>query len=139
MAVLIVVIGLGVAGRLVAGPRSGAPSEADAQAAVAVAVAVGPSRTPLPTLDPNARPTVIPFLPLMPFVANRRETGSDGLMGRLPFDLPPDDLAVPRVNRFTIDDVLTARTAWDTTPPWVRRLGLMSSHRTVDTSADPRD
>ncbi len=73
---------------------------------------------------------MIPFPPLMPFVADRRETGTDGLMGRLPFDLPRDDRAVPRANRFTIDDVLAARTIWDTTPPWVRRIGFLSSYRT---------
>ncbi|MBA2721005.1 MAG: hypothetical protein H0U52_17450 [Chloroflexi bacterium] len=65
----------------------------------------------------------------MPFVADRRETGTDGLMGRLPFDLPADPLA-PRVNRFTIDDVVPSWSAWDTTPPWVRRLGFLSSYRT---------
>ncbi|HUQ79384.1 MAG TPA: hypothetical protein VM427_11010 [Patescibacteria group bacterium] len=65
----------------------------------------------------------------MPFVAEKREHGTDGLMGRLPFDLPPDPIA-PRVNRFTIDDVVAARTTWDTTPPWVRRLGFLSGYRT---------
>jgi len=72
---------------------------------------------------------VIPFLPLMPFVADRREAGTDGLMGRLPFDLPADPVA-PGVNRFTIDDVVAQRTNWDTTPPWVRRLGALSGFRT---------
>lgn len=102
---------------------------ASGEGEAAVAMAVGPSRTPWATLDPNARPTVIPFLPLMPFVADQRETGSDGLMGRLPFDLLPNPVA-PRVNRFTIDDVARAGSAWDTTPPWVRRLGFLSSYRT---------
>ena len=127
VAVLIVVVGLGVAGRFLAGPKAGGSAQPESQGAVAVAVA--PTRTPLATLDPDARPTVIPFLPLMPFVADRRETGTDGLMGRLPFDLPRDPVA-PRVNRFTIDDVVATWTTWDTTPPWVRRLGFMSSHRT---------
>lgn len=121
-----VVVGLGIAGRIVSGPRPDASAEAEA----AVAVAIAPSQTPWATLDPNARPTAIPFLPLMPFVADRPETGTDGLMGRLPFDLPRDDSAAPRVNRFTIDDVLAVRTTWDTTPPWVRRLGFLSSYRT---------
>ncbi len=52
-------------------------------------------------------------------------------MGRLPFDLPPDE-AEPLVNRFTIDDVVASRAAWETTPPWVRRLGALSSY-----GADP--
>ncbi|MDQ3127282.1 MAG: hypothetical protein M3Q66_02325 [Chloroflexota bacterium] len=123
IAVLIVVVGLGVAGRIASDPTAPPPSSAP------VAVAVAPARTPLATLDPDARPTVIPFLPLMPFVADRRETGTDGLMGRLPFDLPPDPVA-PRVNRFTIDDVVATWAAWDTTPPWVRRLGALSGYRT---------
>jgi hypothetical protein len=110
---------LGVVGRLGADPVPAASAEAtDADVAK---VAPAPTRTPWGSLDSDARPTVIPFLPLMPFVADRRETGTDGLMGRLPFDLPADDLAVPKVNRFTIDDVRRARTAWDTTPPWVRQ------------------
>ena len=123
-------VGLGLAGRI--GPDSGprALAETDPDTRPAVGVAVLPSRTPWPTLDPAARPTVIPFLPLMPFVPDRRETGTDGLMGRLPFDLPGDDIAVPRVNRFTIDDVYLVRVAYDTTPPWVRRLGALSGYRT---------
>jgi hypothetical protein len=127
VAVLFVVVGLGIAGRFMSGPGPAASTQA--QAAVAVAVAVGPSRTPIATLDPDARPTVIPFPPLMPFVAAQREHGTDGLMGRLPFDLPPDPVAA-RNSRFTIDDVVAARTAWDTTPPWVRRLGALSGYRT---------
>ena len=120
-------VGLAVAGRFVAGPKAGGSAEPEAQGAVADVDA--PTRTPLATLDSNARPTVIPFLPLMPFVADRRETGTDGLIGRLPCDLPRDPVA-PRVNRFTIDDVVATWTTWDTTPPWVRRLGFMSSHQT---------
>ena len=34
------------------------------------------------------------------------------------------------VNRFTIDDVVTARISLDTTPPWVRRNGGLTSFST---------
>lgn len=116
VAVLIAVAGFAVVGRLGGAVRPAASDDA------AVAVAVGPAQTAWATLDPRARPTVIPFLPLMPFVADRREIGTDGLMGRLPFDLPADPVAPVEavVNRFTIDDVVASWPAWETTPPWVR-------------------
>ena len=91
----------------------------------------GPTlRTPPAVLDPDARPTVVPFAPYpIPIRPPRREHGTDGLMGRLPFDLPPDPTP-ERVDRFTIDDVVVvARSALATTPPWVWRIGGMSSYR----------
>jgi hypothetical protein len=90
-----------------------------------------PSRTPLAEIDPFARPTVVPFMPYpVPVVRpNRRETGTDGLMGRLPFDLPPDPV-IRRANRFTTDDDRRWWAVWDTTPPWVRRVGVLSNSRT---------
>jgi hypothetical protein len=113
------VVGLAVLGSARSSDATASPTDGD--------IAAAPSRTPWATLVPGARPTVIPFLPHMPFTADRREHGTDGLMGRLPFNLPPDQVA-PRVDRFTIDDV--TRATWDTTPPWVRRLGALSSYRT---------
>jgi hypothetical protein len=67
-------------------------------------------------VDRLSAPVVAP----VPIVVQRRETGTDGLMGRLPFNLPPDEIR-PIVNRFRIDDVVLSWPAWDTTPPWVRR------------------
>jgi hypothetical protein len=51
---------------------------------------------------------------------------TDGLMGRLPFDLPPDEIRAA-VNRFRIDDVVRSTVVRVTTPPWVRRPGHLSS------------
>ena len=63
----------------------------------------------------------------------KREEGTDGLMGGIPFGLPNDNPypSVEPVNRFTRDDEVSA-TRLDTTPPWVRRLGALSNYR-----ADP--
>jgi hypothetical protein len=61
-----------------------------------------------------------------------REEGTDGLMGRLPFGLP-NDTPFPRsepVNRFILDDVVVGWSSLDTTPPWVRRIGGLSSYVT---------
>ena len=65
----------------------------------------------------------------------RREEGTDGLMGRLPFGLEGDRPLVPidsveRLNRFTIDDRVVGWSTLDTTPPWVRRLGRLPNFRT---------
>ena len=53
-------------------------------------------------------------------------------MGRLPFGLPNDTptLRIEPLNRFTIDDGVTAAVRFDTTPPWVRRLGGLANFRT---------
>lgn len=70
-----------------------------------------------------------------------REEGTDGLMGRLPFGLEGDTPlvavdavdagdAVERRNRLTIDDAVVGWSTLDTTPPWVRRLGALTSYRT---------
>jgi hypothetical protein len=119
--VLVAVIGLAVLGPTGSSDATASPTVGD--------IAAVPSRTARATLVPGARPTVIPFLPHMPFMADRPEHGTDGLMGRLPFHLPPDPVA-PRVNRFTIDDVAVVPATWETTPPWVRRLGALGSDRT---------
>jgi hypothetical protein len=104
VAALIAVVGLAVAGRI--GIRQ-EPSTRITDAAE--------SKAPVPPAG-DSTPTVV----------RRHETGTDGLMGRIPFNLPPDDVAGPRVNRFTIDDVRPGRTTLDTTPPWVRGLGTFS-------------
>jgi hypothetical protein len=53
-------------------------------------------------------------------------------MGRLPFGLPNDTptIRVERANRFTLDDAAATRSGFDTTPPWVHRLGGVTSVRT---------
>jgi hypothetical protein len=60
-----------------------------------------------------------------------REEGTDGLMGRLVFGLPNDTptIHVEPTNRWTIDDDVTgwSDAGLDTTPPWVRRIGGLSS------------
>jgi hypothetical protein len=61
-----------------------------------------------------------------------REEGTDGLMGRLPFGLPGDTplVRLERANRFTLDDVRVSWSGYDSTPPWVRRIGALSNFRT---------
>ena len=122
---LVAVVTLAVVGRA----ASSSPSERP-EASVAAFAEATTLRTPLAELDPNARPTVVPFAPYpIPVPPPRREQGTDGLMGRLPFDLPPDPPR-DRVDRFTIDDiVVVARPLLSTTPAWVRRLGSLSSYR----------
>ena len=64
-----------------------------------------------------------------------REEGTDGLMGRLVFGLPND---TPIIHRAVVDwsAMVDERAewsrsrAWDTTPPWVRRLGAFNSNLT---------
>ena len=111
MIVLVAVVAVAVVGRVTSSEPASPPAPS---AAVAVAFAgagiaeATPRRTPLAEIDPNARPTVVPFAPYpIPIPPPRREHGTDGLMGRLPFDLPPDP-APERVDRFTIDDVVVA-------------------------------
>ncbi|HET7703812.1 MAG TPA: hypothetical protein VFK35_10450 [Candidatus Limnocylindrales bacterium] len=106
---LAAVIGVGLAG------GSGPAQIADGDPAPVSSTVVAPLDTTA------ARPTA----------PRRRETGTDGLMGRLPFDLPPAPVR-PLVNRFTIDDVRAAWSDLDTTPPWVRRIRGFGSY-----TADP--
>ena len=123
---LIAVVAIAIAGR---GSRP-APVEQPAAPAVQAAVVTSlPAVTPSPRSDwPAAiadrnRPAVAP---------RKREEGTDGLMGRLPFGLA-NDTPYPlaeRVNKFTIDDVLTGWSAADDAPPWSRRLGGLANYRT---------
>jgi hypothetical protein len=116
--VLIAVVGLAVVGRLGPESRPVAPSAPIAAAEVAVAGSSGAA---------SVRPAVrsVP-------AGHRREEGTDGLMGRLPFGLPNDTpfVRIVPTNRFVIDDVLVAWSGYDSTPPWVRRLGGLSSYVT---------
>lgn len=78
-----------------------------------------------------------PVIALAQRPPNQHETGTDGLMGRLPFDLPTDpgipaNPVLPLVNRFTIDDLRVAWSDLDTTPPWVRRMRGLAGY-----TADP--
>jgi hypothetical protein len=115
--VLIAVVGLTVVGRL--GPESG-PLAASAPIAAAPVAVAGFSAAP-----------VLPAGRAIP-AGHRREEGTDGLMGRLPFGLPNDTpfVRVVPTNRFVIDDVHVAWSGFDSTPPWVRRLGGLSSYVT---------
>lgn len=124
---LVAIVAIAVAGRLSGPTPEQAPVASPAVGAVvAVVEPSGLRGTPSPRSDwPDAISNrTVPSI-------RRHETGTDGLMGSLPFDLPPDESG-PMVNRFTIDDVVASWAAWDTTPPWVRRLGALSSYR-----ADP--
>jgi hypothetical protein len=78
-------------------------------AVVGVALVSGPVREPAPVVEPVAPASTLEA-PLV--TAHRRETGTDGPMGRLSFDLPPDDAGTDGSH--------------DTTPPWVRRLEALS-------------
>jgi hypothetical protein len=127
---LVAVVAIAIAGRG-SGPRP-VPAETPANPAVQAAAAslpVATAATPSPRSDwPAAiadrnRPAVAP---------REREEGTDGLMGRLPFGLA-NDTPYPlaeRVNKFTIDDVLTGWSAADDTAPWSRRLGGLANYRT---------
>ncbi len=127
--VLVAVVAIAVAGRVADPARPAAPAAASA-AARAGAAATDPdvrSSTPSPRSD---WPAAVAGRGLALPVA--REEGTDGLMGRLPFGLP-NDTPYPRsepVNRFVIDDVVAGWSSLDTTPPWVRRIGGLSSYVT---------
>ena len=132
--VLIAVVAVAVLGRN-ASPQpaqAAAASPAPAALGALAAVASAPAATPSPRSDwPSAVAARKAAKPLA------REEGTDGLMGRLPFGLAGDTpiVGVPiirpePVNRFTIDDVRTAWSGFDTTPPWVRRLGALGSYAT---------
>ena len=126
LAALAAVVGLAVAG----GHRETRIDQPPAVAAVsarsaAPAAAIAPS---LPAIaGPRSAATPVPY------VTTRREHGTDGLMGRLPFGLP-DDTPIVRIverhDRFVTDDV--ARTWSDSshdgpTPAFrVRHLGATS-------------
>jgi hypothetical protein len=79
------------------------------------AVAAAPARAPAPAAAVASVPPVAPAIAgprsaatPVPHVTTRREHGTDGLMGRLPFGLP-DDTPIVRVverhDRFVTDDV----------------------------------
>jgi hypothetical protein len=127
---LVAVVAIAIAGRS-NGPRP-VPADAPANPAVQVAIVSPPASaaaTPSPRSDwPAAigdrnRPAAVP---------REREEGTDGLMGRLPFGLAYDTPYPPaeRVNKFTIDDVLTGWSASDNAAPWSRRLGGLANYRT---------
>jgi hypothetical protein len=127
---LVAVVAVAIAGRTGA-PRpvpAAAPPSLAAQVAEASPQA-STAATPSPRSDwPAAigernRPAVVP---------REREEGTDGLMGRLPFGLAYDTPYPPaeRVNKFTIDDVLTGWSASDDAAPWSRRLGALTNYRT---------
>lgn len=119
---LAAVVGLAVAG----GHRE---TRIDPPAAVAAAPAGTPAAAPGAPASAGPRSAATPA----PHVTTRREHGTDGLMGRLPFGLP-DDTPIVRIverhDRFVTDDV--ARTWSDSshdgpTPAFrVRHLGATS-------------
>jgi hypothetical protein len=100
---LAAVVGLAVAG-------SHRETRIDPPAAVAAAPAGTPAAAPVAPAIASPRTAATP----VPHVTTRREHGTDGLMGRLPFGLP-DDTPIVRVverhDRFVTDDV--ARTLSD--------------------------
>ena len=100
------------------------------------AVAAAPTRTAAPAAVAPTAPAIAgprSAATPVPYVTTRREHGTDGLMGRLPFGLP-DDTPIVRIverhDRFVTDDV--ARTWSDSshdgpTPAFrVRHLGATS-------------
>jgi hypothetical protein len=115
---LLVVVGLGVAGRIGAGPT---PEPPTALSALTPAAEVPADR---PSSGPSAPGPIAVAKP-------RRQKGTDGFLPALPFDVPPEPMP-PRVDRFTIDDVRPGWSGLDTTPPWVRRLRGLGSY-----TADP--
>lgn len=87
---------------------------------VATVGRAGPvTATPTGTSAASTEPAIAAGI--QPVPPRQRETGTDGLMGRLPFDLPSDPDG-PTRNRFTIDDVVAGRSDDDRRPPWVRRI-----------------
>jgi hypothetical protein len=76
----------------------------DRPAAIAVAVPA-PTSAPVASVIAGLRSVATP----VPHVTTRREQGTDGLMGRIPFGLP-DDMPTVRVierhDRFVTDDVV---------------------------------
>jgi hypothetical protein len=137
------VVAIAFGGRLVGSPGASAAKPAAAAAvpaAVAVAVAgeLGSGLTEAPAAKPS-----LAFRSDWPAAIGartrprplRREEGTDGLMGRLPFGLANDTPTV----RDAIDwsTIYDERADWskdsaalDTTPPWVRRLGGLGNYRT---------
>ena len=111
------------------------PAEAPANPAVKAGVASLPAATAATAATPSPRsdwPAAIADHNRPAVVPREREEGTDGLMGRLPFGLA-NDTPYPlaeRVNKFTIDDVLTGWSASDDTAPWSRRLGGLANYRT---------
>jgi hypothetical protein len=130
---LIAIVAVALGGRLSSSRAVPAPVAAASPSAVAVAGAspeatLSPAATPSPRSDWPA--AIGPHRP--PPAGTRREEGTDGLMGRLPFGLPDDTplVRVEPVNRFTIDDVLVGWSGYDSTPPWVRRPGGLGGNVT---------
>jgi hypothetical protein len=128
---LIAVVAIAIAGRA-GGPRPGpaeGPANLAAQAADTSLPAAAAATTPSPRSD---WPAAIADRNRQAVALREREEGTDGLMGRLPFGLA-NDTPYPlaeRVNKFTIDDVLTGWSAADDAPPWSRRLGGLANYRT---------
>jgi hypothetical protein len=125
-----VLVGLAVLGqdaRPVTGTTPAVSASAPPRAGL-FGVALIPMLTPIPFAGVAVTPRPVP-------AGHRREEGTDGMMGRLPFGLDGDTPLVRlggpgHVNRFTIDDVRTSWSTLDTTPPWVRRLGVLGSQAT---------
>jgi hypothetical protein len=132
---LIAVVVVALGGRMSTSRVGGAAVAVGSPAAVAVAAASPEATTPpAATTSPRSDwPAAIsPRHPAPTVAPLPREHGTDGLMGRLPFGLPNDTptIRVERANRFTLDDAAATRSGFDTTPPWVRRLGGGTSVRT---------
>ena len=117
--------------------------DVDRSPEVAAVEAVAPAAAAAPVDTTVASPVVTAFRAEWPAAISGRgpapavpplprEHGTDGLMGRLPFGLPNDTptIRVERANRFTLDDVQATWSGYDTTPPWVRRLGGLTNFRT---------
>jgi hypothetical protein len=126
---LIAIVAVALGGRISSSRALARPVPLASAAPVAVSVA-SPAATPSPRSDWPA--AIGPHRPAPAPAGTRREEGTDGLMGRLPFGLPNDTplVHVEPVNRFTIDDVRVAWSGYDSTPPWVRRLGGLSGYVT---------
>jgi hypothetical protein len=130
---LVAVVAIAITGR--GSSARSVPAQAPVSPAVQIAAASLPAATATTAATPSPRsdwPAAIANRNHPAVAPRERGEGSDGLMGRLPFGLAndtPDPLA-ERVNKFTIDDVLTGWSAADDAPPWSRRLGALANYRT---------
>jgi hypothetical protein len=127
---LVAVVAIAIAGRS-SGPRP-VPAEGPANLAAKAADASLPAATAATPSPRSDWPAAIAERNRPAIARREREEGTDGLMGRLPFGLA-NDTPYPlaeRVNKFTIDDVLTGWSASDDAAPWSRRLGGLANYRT---------
>jgi hypothetical protein len=122
---LIAVAGIALFGQTTGreGPRPGGSGAPDGSGGPAVAVIEPVVESIVPSVPP-LRGTVatVPGPRTVP-AGRRREEGTDGLMGRLPFGLANDTPLVPIVP-------LVGPSTGDSPPPWIRRLTVLGNYRT---------